>query len=76
MDAVLREWLVVVAAMAPDLPGGRIEVHAVYAADEHAALAACTDRSRSAVARRAVPLAGDVLALWNELGRAAFGFGS
>jgi hypothetical protein len=76
MTAALREWLVAVAATPPGAPAGRIEVHAVYATDERAALAACTDPARSAVARRAVPLDGIVRALWNELGRAAFGFGA
>ncbi len=69
-----REFLVAVAVPAVGA-GGRIEVHSVFAADAAAAMAACADPARGIAARSAVPLQGDVLALWNELGRVAFGFG-
>lgn len=70
-----KEFLVAVSVLPGGGQPGRIELCAILAEDEAAALAACTDASRGINARHAVPLEGDVLALWNELGKAAFGFG-
>ncbi len=70
----MREYLVAVAA--PTDEAGRIELHVVFAESGDAAVRVCTDHELGLVARGAVLLEGDVLALWNELGRAAFGFGA
>ncbi len=73
--ATLTEYLVAVAVQ-PDRDGpGQIELRTVYAADPPAALRAAADPPRAVIAQQAVALRGEVLALWNELGRAAFGFG-
>ena len=71
---VQREFLVAVAVGA-DGEGGRIEGHDVLAADAAAAMVRCQDPQRGSAARGVAPLEGEVLALWNELGRVAFGFG-
>ncbi len=73
--AALAEYLVAVAVLPAEDRPGHIELRAVYAEDEPSALRTATEPARSVVARHAVALRGEVLSLWNELGRAAFGFG-
>jgi hypothetical protein len=71
---VLTEFLVAIAVAPAEGEVGRIEVHTVFATDAAAAMRACSDPARGIAPQSAVPLRGDVLAVWNELGRVAFGF--
>ncbi len=71
-----HEFLVAVAVAPPSTTEpGHILVSAVAAADAESALRACGESTPGVIARHVAPLEGEVLALWNELGRAAFGFG-
>jgi hypothetical protein len=70
-----REFLVAVSVVPGLAEADRIELRAVLAEDAARAMAACADPAHGICASHAVPLEGDVLALWNELGKAAFGFG-
>jgi sterol desaturase/sphingolipid hydroxylase (fatty acid hydroxylase superfamily) len=69
------EFLVAFAVVPALDYASRIELRTVFAEDAARALQACAEPGGGVLARRAVPLEGEVLALWNELGRAAFGFG-
>ncbi len=71
-----REFLVALAVAPPGpTEAGRIELSAVLASDAEAAVSACAAGTPNVIARHVAPLEGEVLALWNELGREAFGFG-
>ncbi len=71
---VMGQEFLVVTAVGDGSGSGHLEVRTVFATSAHEALDVCRDARPGA--RRAVPLEGEVLALWNELGRAAFGFGA
>lgn len=69
------EFLVAVSVVPGEGEPERIELCAILAEDASAAMRTCSDPRRGVTPRGAVPLEGDVLALWNELGKAAFGLG-
>ncbi len=74
--APAREYLVAMAVAPPgSTEAGHIRIDTVVATDPESAVKACGDGTPGVIARHVAPLEGEVLALWNELGRAAFGFG-